>query len=47
MYATMPLPDAVEAGLDPRTIRDARPIPASVNRASRRRQARKGHQSDG
>ncbi|HEY5627992.1 MAG TPA: hypothetical protein VIR16_00645 [Candidatus Limnocylindrales bacterium] len=39
-YATMPLADAVEAGLDPRTIRDARPIPATNNRASRRRQAR-------
>jgi methionine synthase II (cobalamin-independent) len=39
-YAQMPLADAVEAGLDPRTIRDARPIPATNNRASRRRQAR-------
>ena len=41
-YATMPLDDAVEAGLDPRTIRDARPIPATNNRASRRQQAREG-----
>lgn len=39
-FATMPLADAVEAGLDPRTIRDARPIPATNNRAARRRQAR-------
>ncbi len=45
-YAVMPLADAVEAGLDPRTIRDARPIPASNNRASRRRQAREGQQTD-
>lgn len=41
-YAQMPIADAVEAGLDPRTIRDARPIPATNNRASRRRQAREG-----
>jgi len=40
-YAAMPVGDAVEAGLDARTIRDARPIPATNNRASRRRQARK------
>ncbi len=39
-FAAMPLADAVEAGLDPRTIRDARPIPATNNRASRRRQTR-------
>ena len=40
VYAGMPVADAVEAGLDPRTILDARPIPATNNRASRRRQAR-------
>ncbi|MHB8959236.1 MAG: hypothetical protein ACYDAN_06385 [Candidatus Limnocylindrales bacterium] len=39
-FAVMPLADAVEAGLDARTIRDARPIPATNNRASRRRQTR-------
>jgi methionine synthase II (cobalamin-independent) len=39
-YASMPIVDAVEAGLDERTIRDARPVPAANNRASRRRQAR-------
>jgi hypothetical protein len=44
-YAQMPVADAVEAGLDPRTIRDARPIPATNNRASRRRQTREGKQS--
>ncbi len=44
-YASMPIADAVEAGLDERTIRDARPIPATNNRAARRRQAREtgGH----
>ena len=42
-YAAMPLVDAVDAGLDPRTIRDARPVPA--NRASRRRQAREGRET--
>ncbi len=41
-YAVLPLADAVEAGLDPRTIRDARPVPA--NRAARRREAREGRQ---
>lgn len=46
-YAQMPLADAVDEGLDPRTIRDARPIPATNNRASRRRQAREGkHKAD-
>jgi hypothetical protein len=44
-YATMPLADAVEAGLDPRTIRDARPIPP--NRAQRRRQSRDRRRADG
>ena len=44
-YAAMPVADAVEAGLDDRTIRDARPIPATNNRASRRRQAREGKQT--
>jgi methionine synthase II (cobalamin-independent) len=44
-YAGMPVADAVEAGLDPRTIRDARPIPATNNRASRRRQARESKQA--
>jgi hypothetical protein len=44
-YAGMPVVDAVEAGLDDRTIRDARPIPATNNRASRRRQAREGKQT--
>jgi hypothetical protein len=43
-YAVLPLADAVEAGLDPRTIRDARPVPAK--RAARRRQAREGRQAD-
>ena len=45
-YAAMPVADAVEAGLDPRTIRDARPIPATNNRASRRRQARNEKSSE-
>ena len=44
-YAAMPIADAVEAGLDERTVRDARPIPATNNRASRRRQAREGKQT--
>jgi hypothetical protein len=44
-YAGMPVADAVEAGLDDRTIRDARPIPATNNRASRRRQSREGKQT--
>ena len=39
-YAAMPLSDAVEAGLDPRTIKDPRPIPDLENRAARRRRAR-------
>jgi hypothetical protein len=39
-FAGMPVGDAVEAGLDARTIRDARPVPATNNRASRRRQVR-------
>ncbi len=43
-YAVMPLADAVEAGLDPRTIRDARPVPAK--RATRRRQAREGGKAE-
>ncbi len=42
-FAAMPLADAVEAGLDARTIRDARPIPATSNRAARRRQARQAN----
>ncbi len=37
-YAALSLADAVDAGMDPRTIQDPRPIPA--NRAARRRQAR-------
>ena len=37
-YAAMTPADAVDAGMDPRTISDARPIPA--NRAARRRKAR-------
>ena len=44
-YAAMNLDDAVEAGLDPRTVRDARPLPAD-NRAARRRQAREAQQRD-
>lgn len=39
-YAVMPLADAVEAGLDPRTIKDPRPVPDLENRAARRRRAR-------
>jgi hypothetical protein len=39
-FAGMPVAEAVEAGLDARTIRDARPVPATNNRASRRRQVR-------
>jgi hypothetical protein len=38
-YASLSLDDAVAAGLDERTVRDARPVPAD-NRAARRRQAR-------
>ncbi len=52
-FAVMPMADAVDAGLDPRTIRDPRPIPASRadgpdpgNRAARRRKAREGRQAD-
>ena len=41
-YAAMPLADAVEAGLDPRTIKDPRPVPDAENRAARRRKAREG-----
>ena len=43
-FAVMPLADAVEAGLDPRTIRDARPVPEFRNRAARRRAE---HQAEG
>jgi hypothetical protein len=46
-FATMPVGDAVEAGLDARTIRDARPIPANSNRAARRRAAREAKESAG
>lgn len=38
--AVLPLADAVEAGLDRRTILDGRPVPATSNRAARRRAAR-------
>jgi methionine synthase II (cobalamin-independent) len=46
-FAVMPVGDAVEAGLDPRTIRDARPIPATSNRAARRRAAREAKEGTG
>ncbi|HEY4751942.1 MAG TPA: hypothetical protein VIH37_01580, partial [Candidatus Limnocylindrales bacterium] len=46
-FAAMPVGDAVEAGLDPRTIRDARPIPANSNRAARRRAAREAKGTTG
>jgi methionine synthase II (cobalamin-independent) len=45
-YAQMPVAAAVEAGLDPRTIRDARPIPSTSNRAARRREARERARGD-
>jgi hypothetical protein len=46
-YAGMPLADAVEAGLDPRTIEDPRPVPDRENRAARRRKAREARKDDG
>ena len=43
-FAVMPLADAVAAGLDPRSIRDARPVPAK--RAARRGKTRGDTQPD-
>lgn len=46
-YASMPVADAVAAGLDERIIRDARPVPSPENRASRRRKARQAGEARG
>lgn len=46
-YASMPVVEAVAAGLDERTIRDARPVPAANNRAARRRQERQRKDASG
>jgi hypothetical protein len=45
--AVMPMAEAVEAGLDPRTIRDARQVPPGRTRAPRRQRSRKGQDSEG
>ena len=44
-FAPLPLADAVEAGLDPKTISDPRTAPALRNRAARRR-AERGARGD-
>jgi len=46
-YAAMSPTDAVEAGLDPKTIYDPRTMPAAGNRAERRRKARDAGKGEG